>query len=128
MLTSNFSYKPTEHWGLRWSTGYSFTTSQFTDHVLSLTRTLHDWDASFDFIKAQNGNFSFMFRVHLRANPDIKVDYSQRPAGVPPRTGDVPLEPITRPVTCPSRHSPSPQERLSRPAGRSIMAGHGDSC
>jgi hypothetical protein len=38
---------------------------------------LHDWDANFDFVKAQNGNFSFQFRVHLRANPDIKLDYSQ---------------------------------------------------
>jgi hypothetical protein len=89
MLTTNFSYQPTEHWGLRWSTGYSFTTSQFTDHVLSLTRTLHDWDASFDFVKAQNGNFSFMFRVHLRANPDIKVDYSQSDLRGVPGAGDI---------------------------------------
>jgi hypothetical protein len=80
MVTTNFNYQPTENWGLRWSTGYSFTRSQFTDHILSLTRTLHDWDASFDFVKAQNGNFSFQFRVHLRANPDIKLDYSQSDA------------------------------------------------
>jgi hypothetical protein len=49
----------------------------FTDHILTLSRQLHDWDANFDFVKAQNGNFTFQFRVHLRANPDIKVDYSQ---------------------------------------------------
>jgi hypothetical protein len=80
MLTTNFNFQPTENWGLRWSTGYSFTTSQFTDHILSLTRTLHDWDANFDFVKAQNGNFSMQFRVQLRANPDIKLDYSQTDA------------------------------------------------
>jgi hypothetical protein len=77
MVTSSFSFQPTENWALSWNTGYSFTASEFTDHMLTLTRSLHDWDANFDFIKAQNGNFSFQFRVHLRANPDIKLDYSQ---------------------------------------------------
>jgi hypothetical protein len=80
MITSNFTYQPTENWSLRWSTGYSFTTGQFTDHILSLSRTLHDWDANFDFVKAQNGNFTFQFRVALRANPDIKLEHLQRDA------------------------------------------------
>ena len=39
---------------------------------------LHDWDANFSFVKAQNGNFSFTFNVQLRANADIKLDYEQR--------------------------------------------------
>jgi hypothetical protein len=78
MLTAQVSFQPTTNWGLRWNTGYSFTQSEFTDHILTLTRTLHDWDANFDFVKAQNGNFSFQFRVSLRANPDIKMDYEQR--------------------------------------------------
>jgi hypothetical protein len=77
MLRGNVSFQPTENWTLRWTTGYSFTVSEFSNHVLTLTRTLHDWDANFDFVKAQNGNFSFQFRVHLRANPDVKLDYSQ---------------------------------------------------
>lgn len=77
MVTGNVSFQPTQNWTLRWNTGYSFSNSQFTDHILTLTRSLHDWDANFDFVKAQNGNFSFQFRVHLRANPDIKLDYSQ---------------------------------------------------
>jgi hypothetical protein len=77
MVRGNVSFQPTENWTLRWTTGYSFTTTEFTDHVLTLTRTLHDWDANFDFVKAQNGNFSMQFRVHLRANPDVKLDYSQ---------------------------------------------------
>lgn len=78
MLTANLSFQPTTNWSLRWQTGYSFNQSEFTDHILTLTRTLHDWDANFDFVKAQNGNFSFQFRVSLRANPDIKMDYEQR--------------------------------------------------
>lgn len=77
MVRGNLSFQPTENWTLRWTTGYSLTTSEFSDHVLTLTRTLHDWDANFDFMKAQNGNFSMQFRVHLRANPDVKLDYSQ---------------------------------------------------
>jgi hypothetical protein len=80
MMTGNFAFQPTEHWSVRWSTGFSFTTSGFTDHILTLTRTMHDWDANFDFVKAQNGNFSFQFRVNLRANPDIKLDYTQTDA------------------------------------------------
>lgn len=78
MLTGNVTFQPTENWTVRWNTGYSFTTSEFANHVLTLTRTLHDWDANFDFVKAQNGNFSMQFRVHLRANPDVKLDYSQQ--------------------------------------------------
>jgi hypothetical protein len=78
MVTSSFSFQPTQMWNVRWSTGYSFTEKEFTDHMLVFTRQMHDWDANFDFVKAQNGNFSFQFRVSLRANQDIKFDYHQR--------------------------------------------------
>lgn len=78
MVTTNFSFQPTQQWNVQWSTGYSFSEKNFTDHILTFTRQMHDWDANFDFMKAQNGNFSFQFRVKLRANPDIKFDYQQR--------------------------------------------------
>ena len=78
MVTTNFTFQPTAQWNVNWSTGYSFSTKNFTDHILTFTRQMHDWDANFDFMKAQNGNFSFQFRVKLRANPDIKFDYQQR--------------------------------------------------
>ncbi|HSJ08435.1 MAG TPA: putative LPS assembly protein LptD, partial [Longimicrobiales bacterium] len=88
MVKGDFTFQPTANWAVTWRTGYTFEKSQFTDHVLTLSRTLHDWDANFDFVKAQNGNFSFQFRVHLRANPDIKLDYSQSDAqGVRRSTG-----------------------------------------
>lgn len=88
-LMATVSFQPTENWSVNWNTGYSFTTGEFTDHILTLTRTLHDWDANFDFVKTQNGNLSFQFRVALRANADIKLDYEQReratfPAPRPP--------------------------------------------
>ncbi len=78
LLSGNISFKPTQHWDLRWSTAYSFTESEFANHVLTLSRDLHRWTANFDFIKAQNGNFLFTFRVQLRDNPDLKLDYDQK--------------------------------------------------
>ena len=78
MLRANVSMQPTEKWNLAWNTSYSLTDGAFADHILTLTRDLHEWQANFDFVKAQNGNFSFQFRVQLRAAPDLKVEYEQR--------------------------------------------------
>lgn len=77
-LRANLTLQPTEHWSLHWNTSYSITDGEFVDHYLTLTRDLHDWEANFDFSRGLNGNFTFQFRVRLRANPDIKVDYEQR--------------------------------------------------
>jgi hypothetical protein len=78
MVQGSFNFKPTQNWSVHWNTAFSFTDKEFSDHILTLTRDLHDWEAHFDFVRAQNGNFSFQFRVNLRANPDIKFDYEQR--------------------------------------------------
>ena len=81
LLRANLSFDPTAHWSVRWSTAYSFTDGEFADHVLTLTRDLHRWQANFDFLKARNGNFAFQFRVELRDNRDLKLDYDQRQRG-----------------------------------------------
>lgn len=78
MLQANVSFQPTDHWSVQWRTGYSFTDGRFSDHALDIVRDLHDWEAHFTFYKAQNGNFTFQFRVNLRADPDLKFDYAQR--------------------------------------------------
>lgn len=78
LLRANISFDPTAHWSVRWTTAYSFTDGEFADHVLTLTRDLHRWQANFDFLKARNGNFAFQFRVELRDNRDLKLDYDQR--------------------------------------------------
>lgn len=78
MLNARVTLQPTEHWSVTWNTGYSITDGQFSDHILNLTRDLHDWEAIFSFVRAQNGNFSFQVNVRLRANPDLKFDYQQR--------------------------------------------------
>jgi hypothetical protein len=87
MLSGNLSFRPTQQWSVHWRTGYSINRSEFDNQIMTLTRDLHDWEAHFDFVKAQNGNFSFNFRVQLRANPDIKLDYEQR-GGDAFRAGD----------------------------------------
>jgi lipopolysaccharide assembly outer membrane protein LptD (OstA) len=76
-MNLTMAFQPTANWTAHWETAYSFTRGQFNDHLLTLTRRLHDWDANFVFSKAQNGNFSFQFNISLRANPDIKLDWSQ---------------------------------------------------
>ncbi len=76
-LRATVGFSPTANWSANWQTQYSITEGEFGNHNLQLTRKLHDWDASFNFAKAQNGNFSFNFSVRLRANPDIKLDWQQ---------------------------------------------------
>ncbi|MFW6078347.1 MAG: hypothetical protein ACODAE_01920, partial [Gemmatimonadota bacterium] len=87
-LRANVSFQPTRNWSVRWTTGYSFTDGEFSDHILTFTRDLHRWQANFDFVKAQNGNFSFQFRVELLDERSIELDYEQRggrqtPVGAP---------------------------------------------
>lgn len=83
MLTATLSFQPTEKWNVRWSTGYSLTTREFSDHVLYLTRDLHRWKANFAFTRTQYGAFTFRFNVQLMDNPDIKFDYDQRSVAPP---------------------------------------------
>lgn len=83
MMTAAVNFQPTQLWNVRWSTGYSFTTRQFSDHVLSLTREMHRWRAGFYFARTQMGTFAFRFNVQLLDNPDIKVDYDQRSLAPP---------------------------------------------
>ncbi len=78
LLQARVSFDPTENWSVTWNTAYSFTDGEFANHYLTLGRDLHRWQANFDFIKAQNGNFAMQFRVQLRDNPDLKLDYDQR--------------------------------------------------
>lgn len=78
MLQATINLQPTAFWSVNWRTGYNITEGAFQDHIVTLTRDLHRWQANFDFARVQNGNFTFQFRVSLRDNPDLKVDYEQR--------------------------------------------------
>lgn len=73
----NTSFAPTQFWQVNWSTQYDATAKKFEAQQLNLTRDLHDWRATFSFLRSPNGNFSFSFLVTLISLPDIKFDYRQ---------------------------------------------------
>ncbi|MFQ6045315.1 MAG: twin-arginine translocase subunit TatC [Gemmatimonadales bacterium] len=72
------SFQPTANWTASWNTQYNLTTKEFGQHVLRLERDMHRWRATFQFIKAPNGNFGFNFFISLLDQPDIKFQYDQR--------------------------------------------------
>jgi hypothetical protein len=83
-LRLNLGLSPTDNWTVTWRTLYDIENREFTDQVVSLRRDLHRWSATFDFLRAANGNFLFEFRVNLNDLPDLKFDYRQesRPTGL----------------------------------------------
>jgi hypothetical protein len=78
MVSGNVSFSPTAHWTVSWQTSYNFTQGQFSDHVIRLDRDMHDWRATFTFVKSPNGNFLFNFFLVLIDEPDLKIGYDQR--------------------------------------------------
>lgn len=78
MLQAALRFQPTEKWSVNWRTSYDVEARAFNDHVVSLQRDLHRWNADFSFRQTATGNWSFMFEVSLRDNRDLHVDYEQR--------------------------------------------------
>jgi len=78
MVSGNFRFRPTPNWDVSWQTSYDLEFGGFNDHIISLTRDLHEWEATFDFLQTATGNWSFRFNVALVANRDLKFDYQQR--------------------------------------------------
>ena len=77
-LRGNLSFHITPRWSMQWTTGYDFELHQFSDHVVSLQRDMHDWRAIFAFTQAPNGNFAFNFYIALIAEPNLKFNYDRR--------------------------------------------------
>ena len=77
MLSVSFTLKATALWDLSWRTSYDMERGGFNDHVIALTRDIHDWQARFDFVQTATGNWAFRFDVALKANSDFKFDYRQ---------------------------------------------------
>lgn len=80
-LGTRLAFQPTENWSVGWSTAYSITDSDFMNHSLTLTRSLHRWKADFRIMQAQNGNLSFEFEARLDDMPDLRIPYDQRTRG-----------------------------------------------
>ena len=76
-LSLNTSFAPTQFWQVSWNTQYDIANRKFESQQLNLTRDLHDWRATFSFLRSPNGNFQFSFLVTLIDLPDLKFDYRQ---------------------------------------------------
>ena len=70
-IRARLGFSPTENWTLTWRTQFDIEEKEFVDQILSLRRDLHRWSATFDFLRASNGNFTFEFRVSLNDLPDL---------------------------------------------------------
>ena len=76
-VSLNTSFGPTQFWQVSWNTQYDIANKKFESQQLNLTRDLHDWRATFSFLRSPNGNFQFSFLITLIDLPDIKFDYRQ---------------------------------------------------
>ena len=76
-LGGSLNFELTPKWATSWQTSYDFIEHQFAQHIVSLQRDLHDWRAVFSFTQSPNGNFAFTFFIALKAQPDLKFDYSR---------------------------------------------------
>lgn len=78
MMQGTLRFQPTEKWSVNWRTSYDLERSRFNDHIISLTRDLHRWEADFSFRQTATGNWTFLFEVALTDNRDLHFDYQQR--------------------------------------------------
>ncbi len=76
-LNVSTSFSPAPLWSLSWNAQYNITRSKFESQQVRLDRDMHDWKASFNFIRNANGNFALYFTIFLSDLPDIKFDYDQ---------------------------------------------------
>ncbi len=77
-LSGNLSFGLTPNWSATMNAQYDVTRGDFGSLMLGLQRELHDWNATFSFNRAPNGNFSFNFFIALKASPEIKFNYDRR--------------------------------------------------
>jgi hypothetical protein len=75
------SFNITPKWAAQWATTYDLRAQQFSSHVVTLQRELHDWRAIFSFTQSPNGAFAFTFFISLNAQPDLKFNYDRRSYG-----------------------------------------------
>jgi Tat protein translocase TatC len=73
----NTRFSPTRFWSVAWSTQYNTASHQFESQQIQLNRDLHEWRASFNFVRSPNGNFAFYFAIFLTDLPDINYKYNQ---------------------------------------------------
>lgn len=77
-LQFSTSLNVTPKWSAQWQSSYDFELNDFASHNVTLQRELHDWRAIFMFLQAPNGNFAFNFSIALKAEENLKFDYSKQ--------------------------------------------------
>ena len=77
-VTLSLNAQPTDLWNMAWRTSYDVESGRFSDHMVTLTRDMHEWQAHFDFLKTATGNWAFRFEVTLLDLPDLHFDFDQR--------------------------------------------------
>ncbi len=87
MVQGTLNFQPTEKWSVRWRTSYDVALAAFNDHMISLQREMHRWEADFSFRQTATGNWTFLFEVALSDNRDLHFDYEQRAGGLEGRPG-----------------------------------------
>ena len=78
MLSGTVELTPTALWQVSWRTSYDLERGGFNDHMIRVTRDIHDWEANFDFSQTAVGNWAFRFEVALKANQDLHFNYKQQ--------------------------------------------------
>jgi len=78
MLNGTVSFQPTSLLAVSWTTAYDIEQQRFSDHMVSVMRDMYDWEATFGFRQAVNGNWTFRFEVSLKANRDLRFDHETR--------------------------------------------------
>ncbi len=75
----NFStaFSPTTFWSLAWAAQYNLTDGKFESQTVRLERDLHEWRATFGFVRNANGNVAFSFSVYLTDLPELKFDFNR---------------------------------------------------
>ena len=76
-LNYSLQFTPTQFWAVSWQAQYNFSQGRFESQTVSLARELHEWRASFRFVRNANGNFAFFFSVFLTDLPELRYDYQQ---------------------------------------------------
>ncbi|CAN5674539.1 hypothetical protein BH23GEM11_BH23GEM11_09160 [soil metagenome] len=78
MLNGTVSFQPTNLLSVSWTTAYDIEEQRFSDHMVTVMRDMYDWEATFGFRQAVNGNWTFRFEVSLKANRDLRFDHETR--------------------------------------------------
>ena len=76
-LNYSLQFTPTQFWAASWQAQYNFSQGRFESQTISLQRELHEWRASFRFVRNANGNFAFFFSIFLTDLPELRYDYQQ---------------------------------------------------